>query len=87
MRRGLVLFSTFREDLEKPAGVASAFPPLQNKKEFSGPVLLNAKITNHFRATRVKVARTPESSMLFVAAPCPMSFFTLCLPWGVWCSR
>ena len=20
-------------------------------------------------------------------APCPMSFFTLCLPWGVWCSR
>ena len=25
--------------------------------------------------------------MLFVAAPWPMSWRTVCLPWGVWCAR
>ena len=41
----------------------------------------------HFRATRSKSFVSPDSSRLLVDAPCAMSFFTVCLPWGVCFAR
>ena len=85
-RWDLERFITRREYSEKQAVMASACPILKNSRYLVRPSFIKGIVHIPFPGYLVKVL-WDSTSMLFVVAPWPMSWRTVCLPWGVWRAR